>query len=93
MSEFSVPGVRLGVAQAGIKYEGRDDLTLIGRRGKFDGGGLYLKCVSRGTCGGRERNNASQDARYILINSGNANAVPASPAWTPVRRAAQRLPN
>ena len=29
MSEFSIPGVRLGVAQAGIKYEGRDDLTLI----------------------------------------------------------------
>ena len=29
MDDFSIPGIRLGVAQAGIKYEGRDDLTLI----------------------------------------------------------------
>ena len=29
MSDFSIPGVRLGIAQAGIKCEGRDDLTLI----------------------------------------------------------------
>jgi len=29
MSELSVPGIRLGVAQAGIKYANRDDLTLI----------------------------------------------------------------
>ena len=29
MTDFSIPGVRLGIAQAGIKYEGRDDLTLI----------------------------------------------------------------
>ena len=29
MSELSIPGIRLGVAQAGIKYADRDDLTII----------------------------------------------------------------
>lgn len=75
MSEFSVPGIRLGVAQAGIKYEGRDDLTLIEiAEGSSTAAVFTLNAFRAAPVVVAERNNASQDARYILINSGNANA-------------------
>jgi glutamate N-acetyltransferase/amino-acid N-acetyltransferase len=75
MSEFSIPGIRLGVAQAGIKYEGRDDLTLIEiAEGSSTAAVFTLNAFRAAPVVVAERNNASQDARYILINSGNANA-------------------
>ena len=75
MSEFSISGVRLGVAQAGIKYEGRDDLTLIEiAEGSSTAAVFTLNAFRAAPVVVAERNNASQDARYILINSGNANA-------------------
>lgn len=75
MSEFSIPGVRLGVAQAGIKYEGRDDLTLIEfAEGSSTAAVFTLNAFRAAPVVVAERNNTSQDARYILINSGNANA-------------------
>ena len=75
MSEFSIPGVRLGVAQASIKYEGRDDLTLIEfAEGSSTAAVFTLNAFRAAPVVVAERNNVSQDARYILINSGNANA-------------------
>jgi glutamate N-acetyltransferase/amino-acid N-acetyltransferase len=75
MSEFSIPGVRLGVAQAGIKYEGRDDLTLIEiAEGSSTVAVFTLNAFRAAPVVVAERNNAGHDARYILINSGNANA-------------------
>ena len=75
MSEFSIPGVRLGVAQAGIKYEGRDDLTLIEiAEGSSTAAVFTLNAFRAAPVVVAERNNAGHDAQYILINSGNANA-------------------
>ena len=80
MSEFSVPGIRLGVAQAGIKYEGRDDLTLIEiAEGSSTAAVFTLNAFRAAPVVVAERNNASQEARYILINSGNANAGTGKP--------------
>jgi glutamate N-acetyltransferase/amino-acid N-acetyltransferase len=80
MSEFSIPGIRLGVAQAGIKYEGRDDLTLIEIvEGSSTAAVFTLNAFRAAPVVVAERNNASQEARYILINSGNANAGTGKP--------------
>ena len=74
MSEFCIPGVRLGVAQAGIKYEGRDDLTLIEiAEGSSTAAVFTLNGFRAAPVVVAERHNANQDARYILINSGNLN--------------------
>ena len=75
MSEFAIAGVRLGVAQAGIKYEGRDDLTLIEfAEGSSTAAVFTLNAFRAAPVVVAERNNTRQDARYILINSGSANA-------------------
>ena len=80
MSEFSIPGLRLGVAQAGIKHEGRDDLTLIEiAEGSSTAAVFTLNAFRAAPVVVAQRNNANQDARYILINSGNANAGTGEP--------------
>ena len=80
MSEFSIPGLRLGVAQAGIKHEGRDDLTLIEIAEGSSTAAVFTLNAFRAAPGVvAQRNNANQDARYILINSGNANAGTGKP--------------
>jgi glutamate N-acetyltransferase/amino-acid N-acetyltransferase len=77
MSEttVAVPGVRLGVAAAGIKYPGRMDM-------------LVIELAESGTCAAVFTRNAFCAApvhlakahlqtvmpRYLLVNSGNANA-------------------
>ena len=80
MSEFSIPGIRLGVAQAGIKYEGRDDLTLIEiAEGSSTAAVFTLNAFRAAPVVVAERNSAGHDARYFLINSGNANAGTGKP--------------
>ena len=75
MDDFSIPGIRLGVAQAGIKYEGRDDLTLIEiAEGSHTAAVFTQNAFRAAPVVVAERHVASQDARYLLINSGNANA-------------------
>ncbi len=70
-----VPGIRLATAQAGIKYAGRKDVTLI-------------EIVENATCAAvftqnrfcaapvilAKRHVARTAPRYLLINTGNANA-------------------
>ena len=80
MSEFFIPGLRLGVAQAGIKHEGHDDLTLIEiAEGSSTAAVFTLNAFRAAHVVVAQRNNANQDARYILINSGNANAGTGKP--------------
>ena len=75
MSELSIPGIRLGVAQAGIKYAGRDDLTIIEIADGSSTAAVFTQNAFRAApVLVAERNNVEADARYILINSGNANA-------------------
>lgn len=70
-----VPGVKIGVACAGIKKPGRRDLVVFA----FDEGtnvaGVFTKnafCAAPVTLS--KQHLASSPARYFLINTGNANA-------------------
>ena len=75
MSELSIPGIQLGVAQAGIKYANRDDLTIIEIAEGSSTAAVFTQNAFRAApVLVAERNNVEADARYILINSGNANA-------------------
>jgi len=71
----SVAGVRLAVAAAGIRYQGRDDLVLI----EMAEGGTAAAVFTRNQfCAAPvvvAREHLARDStRYLLINSGNANA-------------------
>src|SRR3990167_5287718 len=80
LPEFhSVPGVRIGVVEAGVRYANRKDLVLFELAPGGSWGGVFTTnvfCAPPVTiC--RERLAAeqnSQQARYLLINTGNANA-------------------
>ena len=83
---MSIAGIRLGVAQAGIKYAGRDDLTLIEiAQGSTTAAVFTQNAFRAAPVLVAERNNAAQDARYLLINSGNANAGTGQPGMIGLR--------
>ena len=80
MQALPIVGIRLGVAQAGIKYSGRDDVTLIEiAQGSTTAAVFTQNAFRAAPVTVAERNNAAQDARYLLINSGNANAGTGQP--------------
>ena len=94
MSELSIPGIRLGVAQAGIKYAGRDDLTVIEIAGGSSTAAVFTQNAFRAApVLVAERNNVEADARYILINSGNANAGTGAPGMAACERSCEALAN
>ena len=70
-----ISGVRLEVAQAGVKYAGRNDLLVIA----IEEGAKCSRCVhperfaAAPVLIGREHI-ANGDIRYLVVNSGNANA-------------------
>lgn len=70
-----VPGIRLAAVAAGIKYPDRNDLTLIEVAQGATAAAVFTRnafCAAPVTLA---RDNLSQGApRYLLINSGNANA-------------------
>ena len=70
-----VPGVRLSAAAAGIRYEGRDDLVLM----ELPEGSRCAAVFTRNAfCAApivvAKEHLASASPRFLLINSGNANA-------------------
>lgn len=70
-----VPGVRLSAAAAGIRYEGRDDLVLM----EFPEGSHCAAVFTRNAfCAApvavAKEHLAASSPRFLLINSGNANA-------------------
>jgi glutamate N-acetyltransferase/amino-acid N-acetyltransferase len=73
--EFAIPGIRLGSAAAGIKYPDRDDLVIIELA---EGGSCAAVFTRNAFCAAPVRlakNHLSRKPpRYLLINSGNANA-------------------
>ena len=92
MSELSVPGVRLGVAQAGIKYPNRDDLTLIEiSEGSATAAVFTQNAFRAAPVLVAERNNEAISARYILINSGNANAGTGEPGMVACEQSCSAL--
>ena len=70
-----VPGVRLGSASAGIRYQGRDDLCVIELP---EGGRCAAVFTQNAFCAApvlvARLHLAAASPRYLLINSGNANA-------------------
>ena len=70
-----IAGIKLGVASAGIKTVGRVDLVLIELMADTTSSAIYTKnafCAAPVTLAKRHQSEASP--RYLLINSGNANA-------------------
>ncbi len=70
-----VPGVRLATAAAGIRYQGRDDVALL----ELPAGARCAAVFTRNAfCAApvvvARRHLGSHMPRYLLINSGNANA-------------------
>lgn len=70
-----VPGIRLSTTAAGIRYKGRDDLVLI----ELAEGGTAAAVFTRNAfCAApvtvAREHLAAGHVRYLLINSGNANA-------------------
>ncbi|MEA3278816.1 MAG: bifunctional glutamate N-acetyltransferase/amino-acid acetyltransferase ArgJ [Pseudomonadota bacterium] len=70
-----VPGVRLGTAAAGIRYQGREDLALL----ELPPDGRCAAVFTRNAfCAApvvvARRHLAATAPRYLLVNSGNANA-------------------
>ena len=74
---FPVPGVQIGIAQAGVKKPGKDDLTVFLMDEGVSIGGVFTKnrfkaapvqiCESVLT-------NPNSNVRAFVINTGNANA-------------------
>jgi glutamate N-acetyltransferase/amino-acid N-acetyltransferase len=92
MSELSVPGIRLGVAQAGIKYPNRYDLTLIEiSEGSATAAVFTQNAFRAAPVLVAERNNEAISARYILINSGNANAGTGEPGMVACEQSCSAL--
>lgn len=70
-----VAGLRLGTASAGIKTPGRKDLVVLGLAQEARVSGVFTQnafCAAPVTVA--KDHLASGDVRYLVINSGNANA-------------------
>ena len=74
----SVPGIRLGTVSAGIKTPGRKDLVLIEAAAGSTCAGVFTRnafCAAPVTVArDRLRAGGAASPRYLLINTGNANA-------------------
>ena len=72
---YPVKGVRLATAQAGIKHKDRDDVLLIELDEKATTAAVFTRnafCAAPVTVAKTHLQNANP--RYLLVNSGNANA-------------------
>ena len=69
-----VPGIRIGTAAAGIKYQGRDDLALFGLDPGSTVGGIFTRSGFRAAPVAVAAERLGR-ARGFVVNSGNANAA------------------
>jgi glutamate N-acetyltransferase/amino-acid N-acetyltransferase len=73
----AVPGVRLGTVSAGIKTPGRKDLVLIEVAGNTHCAAVFTRnafCAAPVTVARDNLHASAWQPRYLLINTGNANA-------------------
>ncbi|MCW8944811.1 MAG: bifunctional glutamate N-acetyltransferase/amino-acid acetyltransferase ArgJ [Sedimenticola sp.] len=87
-----VPGVRLGATSAGIKYSNRNDLVIIELA---EGGSCAAVFTQNAFCAApvtvaREHLSTAMP-RYLLINSGNANAGTGEPGLRAARESCKAL--
>ncbi len=72
---ISVPGIRLGVAQSQVRYANRDDMVLIElAQGTMVAGVFTQNAFCAAPVHVARRHLAEAAPRYLLINTGNANA-------------------
>jgi glutamate N-acetyltransferase/amino-acid N-acetyltransferase len=74
---LAVPGVRLGTVSAGIKTPGRKDLVLIEVSGNTQCAAVFTRnafCAAPVTVARENLQACEYQPRYLLINTGNANA-------------------
>ncbi|CCK77174.1 Bifunctional ornithine acetyltransferase/N-acetylglutamate synthase protein [Oleispira antarctica RB-8] len=70
-----VKGVRIGIAQAGIKYAGRNDLVIFElAQGSRVSGVFTLNAFCAAPVQVSKKHLTKADVRYLVINTGNANA-------------------
>jgi glutamate N-acetyltransferase/amino-acid N-acetyltransferase len=70
-----VNGIRIGIAQAGIKYEGRNDLVIFElAQGSRVSGVFTLNSFCAAPVQVSKKHLCEADIRYLVINTGNANA-------------------
>lgn len=85
-------GVKLGVAEAGIKYKGRTDVLLMTFEKPVQIAGVFTKsfCPSAPVDWCKQML-ANGKASAILVNSGNANAFTGVKGWEAVRASAEMV--
>lgn len=88
---FPVPGVRLGTVSAGIKKPGRKDLVLLELAEGASSAAVFTRnafCAAPVTVAREHLQASSQRPRYLLINTGNANAGTGQPGLDAARACA-----
>ncbi len=75
---FPVPGIQIGIAQAGVKRADKDDLTIFLLDSGTHVGGVFTKNRFKAApvqiCESILNSPARPDVRALVINTGNANA-------------------
>jgi len=87
-----VKGIRLGVAAAGIRYQGRNDLAVMALVEGSECAAVFTRnafCAAPVTVA--KENLQAANPRYLLINSGNANAGTGKPGIDDARRTCEVL--
>ena len=87
-----VPGVRLGITEAGIRYRDRADLVVLELAPGSHGAAVFTRnafCAAPVTLA-RHHLTATQP-RYLLVNSGNANAGTGARGLTDTEDCCRRL--
>ncbi|MCU7885410.1 MAG: bifunctional glutamate N-acetyltransferase/amino-acid acetyltransferase ArgJ [Candidatus Thiodiazotropha sp. (ex Lucinoma annulata)] len=75
VADHVVPGIKLGVAAAGIKYADRDDMVVIELADGATCAAVFTRNAFSAAPVQLARSHLQQEnPRYLLINSGNANA-------------------
>jgi glutamate N-acetyltransferase/amino-acid N-acetyltransferase len=88
----AIEGIRIGTAAAGIKKPGRQDLTLFALAAESTVAGVFTTnafCAAPVTLA--KLHLASTEVRYLLINTGNANAGTGSPGLVASLRCCETL--
>jgi glutamate N-acetyltransferase / amino-acid N-acetyltransferase len=79
---FAVPGVRLGTVSAGIKTPGRKDLVLVEMTPGSSCAAVFTRnafCAAPVTVARQHLQASEGKPRYLLVNTGNANAGTGQP--------------
>ena len=90
----SVPGVRLGTISAGIKTAGRKDLVLIEVAQNTQCAAVFTRnafCAAPVTVARENLQRCAHQPRYLLINTGNANAGTGSAGIEAARTSVQTV--